>query len=142
MQTAFLMTIGGLGTTDASNIDAKKGISLGWAAPLTYVIGAELPSAPLREMTLQIAYTIKLICSDFLLSVHDTPGHVYLGGKLGFIYGSISFLALVFGLLFIPETKRMELEDIGKQFAVPSENDLKIAESQTYEETKTSETSK
>lgn len=71
MQTAFLMTMGGLGTADASNIGAKKGIvamlllysfswSLGWA-PLTYVIGAELPSAPLREMTLQIAYTLKLI---------------------------------------------------------------------------------
>ncbi|KAJ6119565.1 hypothetical protein N7523_003845 [Penicillium sp. IBT 18751x] len=158
MQTAFLMTMGGLGTADASNVDAKKGIvamlllysfswSLGWA-PLTYVIGAELPSAPLREMTLQIAYTIKLV-TEFAVTFSypymetaDTPGHVYLGGKLGFIYGSISFLALVFGLLFIPETKRMELEDIDKQFAVPSENDLKIAESQTYEETKISETSK
>ena len=61
----------------------------------------------------------------------DTPGHVYLGGKLGFIYGSISFLAIIFGFLFIPETKRMELEDIDKQFAIPSDNDLKIAENQT-----------
>ena len=71
MQTAFLMTMGGLGTADPSNIGAKKGIvamlllysfswSLGWA-PLPYVIGAELPSAPLREMTLQIAYTLKLV---------------------------------------------------------------------------------
>jgi Sugar (and other) transporter. len=71
LQTIFLMTMGGLGTADSSNVDAKKGIvamlllysfswSLGWA-PLTYVIGAELPSAPLREMTLQIAYTLKLV---------------------------------------------------------------------------------
>ncbi|KAJ5139861.1 general substrate transporter [Penicillium atrosanguineum] len=64
----------------------------------------------------------------------DTPGHVYLGGKLGFIYGSISFLAIIFGFLFIPETKRMELEDIDKQFSVPSKDDLKIAENQAYEE--------
>ena len=65
------MTMGGLGTTDASNVGAKKGIvamlmlfsfswSLGWA-PLVYVLGAELPSSPLREMTLQIAYTVKLV---------------------------------------------------------------------------------
>ncbi|KAJ5122139.1 hypothetical protein N7526_009076 [Penicillium atrosanguineum] len=150
MQTVFLMTMGGLGTADSSNIDAKKGIvamlllysfswSLGWA-PLTYVIGAELPSAPLREMTLQIAYTLKLV-TEFAVTFSypymetaDTPGHVYLGGKLGFIYGSISFLAIIFGFLFIPETKRMELEDIDKQFSVPSKDDLKIAENQAYEE--------
>lgn len=71
MQTAFLMTMGALGTADPSNLAAKKGIvamlvlysfswSLGWA-PLVYVLGAELPSSPLREMTLQIAYTFKLV---------------------------------------------------------------------------------
>lgn len=71
LQTVFLMTMGALGTTDASNVSAKQGIvamlvlysfswSLGWA-PLVYVLGAELPSSPLREMTLQIAYTVKLV---------------------------------------------------------------------------------
>lgn len=65
------MTMGGLGTADAGNESAKQGIvamlmifsfswSLGWA-PLTYVIGAELPSSPLREMTLQLAYLMKLL---------------------------------------------------------------------------------
>lgn len=65
------MVMGGLGTADEGNVNAKKGIvamltlfsfgwSLGWA-PLVYVIGAELPSSPLREMTLQIAYTVKLV---------------------------------------------------------------------------------
>lgn len=71
MQTAALITMGALGTTDSSNVSAKQGIvvmlviysfswSLGWA-PLVYVLGAELPSSPLREMTLQIAYFVKLI---------------------------------------------------------------------------------
>lgn len=71
MQTAALMTMGALGTADASDVSAKQGIvamlvlysfswSLGWA-PLVYVLGAELPSSPLREMTLQIAYFVKLI---------------------------------------------------------------------------------
>jgi hypothetical protein len=71
LQTVFMMTMGALGTAAPSNTGAKKGIvamlllysfswSLGWA-PIVYVLGAELPSPPLREMTLQIAYTIKLI---------------------------------------------------------------------------------
>jgi hypothetical protein len=64
----------------------------------------------------------------------NTPGHVYLGGKLGFIYGSISFIAIIFSFVFIPETKRLELEDIDKKFAVQSDNDLKSVENQTYEE--------
>lgn len=62
----------------------------------------------------------------------DTPGHVYLGGKLGFIYGSISAVAIIFGFLFIPETKRLELEDIDRQFAVPEEDDIKKVEDQSY----------
>lgn len=52
----------------------------------------------------------------------DTPGHVYLGGKLGFIYGSLSAVAFLFGYFFMPETRRMELEDIDAQFT-PSTND-------------------
>ncbi|KAJ5653887.1 hypothetical protein N7490_000890 [Penicillium lividum] len=133
LQTVALMTMGGLGTADSSNVDAKKGIvamlllfsfswSLGWA-PLTYVIGAELPSSPLREMTLQIAYTVKLI-TEFVVTftypymeTADTPHHVDIGGKLGFIYGSLSAVAFVFGWFFIPETRNLEIEDIDKQYA-------------------------
>ncbi|KAJ5945675.1 general substrate transporter [Penicillium verhagenii] len=131
-QTISLMTMGGLGTADSSNVDAKKGIvamllifsfswSLGWA-PLTYVIGAELPSSPLREMTLQIAYTVKLI-TEFAVTftypymeTADTPHHVDIGGKLGFIYGSLSAVAFVFGWFFIPETKQLEIEEIDRQY--------------------------
>ncbi|OJJ94943.1 hypothetical protein ASPACDRAFT_1908656 [Aspergillus aculeatus ATCC 16872] len=134
LQTVALMTMGGLGTADSSNVHAKQGIvamlllfsfswSLGWA-PLVYVLGAELPSSPLREMTLQIAYTVKLV-TEFAVTftypymeTADTPHHVDLGGKLGFIYGSLSALAFLFGWFFIPETKQVEIEDLDKQFAI------------------------
>ncbi|RAH47387.1 general substrate transporter [Aspergillus brunneoviolaceus CBS 621.78] len=134
LQTTALMTMGGLGTADSSNVHAKQGIvamlllfsfswSLGWA-PLVYVLGAELPSSPLREMTLQIAYTVKLV-TEFAVTftypymeTADTPHHVDLGGKLGFIYGSLSALAFLFGWFFIPETKQVEIEDLDKQFAI------------------------
>ncbi|PYH77585.1 general substrate transporter [Aspergillus uvarum CBS 121591] len=134
LQTVALMTMGGLGTADSSNVHAKQGIvamlllfsfswSLGWA-PLVYVLGAELPSSPLREMTLQIAYTVKLV-TEFAVTftypymeTADTPHHVDLGGKLGFIYGSLSALAFLFGWFFIPETKQLEIEDLDKQFGI------------------------
>ncbi|KAJ5370675.1 sugar transport protein [Penicillium cataractarum] len=172
MQTAALMTMGALGTAGSSNVSAKQGIvamlviysfswSLGWA-PLVYVLGAELPSSPLREMTLQIAYFVKLITEygfhpfHSLLFRHtmknstdigffrfavtfsypymetaDTPGHVYLGGKLGFIYGSLSAVAILFGFFFIPETSRLELEDIDRKFDTPTVDLLKSVEDQT-----------
>ncbi|OOQ85547.1 sugar transporter [Penicillium brasilianum] len=146
MQTAALMTMGALGTADASDVSAKQGIvamlvlysfswSLGWA-PLVYVLGAELPSSPLREMTLQIAYFVKLI-TEFAVTFSypymetaDTPGHVYLGGKLGFIYGSLSAVAILFGFFFIPETSRLELEDIDRKFDTPTVDFLKSVEDQ------------
>ncbi|KAJ5966214.1 general substrate transporter [Penicillium waksmanii] len=155
-QTGALMTMGGLGTADASNTSAKQGIvamlmifsfswSLGWA-PLTYVIGAELPSSPLREMTLQIAYFVKLI-TEFAVTftypymeTADTPGHVYLGGKLGFIYGSLSAVAFLFGYFFMPETCRMELEEIDAQFASTGDEETKDFDTLAREEEATTVT--
>jgi hypothetical protein len=61
----------------------------------------------------------------------DTPGHVYLGGKLGFIYGSLSAVAILFGYFFIPETSRLELEDIDRKFDIPDESVLQSIEDQT-----------
>lgn len=40
-----------------------------------------------------------------------------LGGLLGFIYGSIAFLAFLFSVFCVPETKNVELEDMDKRFA-------------------------
>jgi SP family sugar:H+ symporter-like MFS transporter len=71
LQTASLMAMGALGTAHDQTIPVRRGIvgmlliysfawSMGWA-PLTYVLSAELPSPPLREKTLLIAYTLKLV---------------------------------------------------------------------------------
>lgn len=72
----------------------------------------------------------------------DTPGHVDLGGKLGFIYGSLSAVAILFGYFFIPETRRMELEEIDAQFAIPAYGENKSVEGQIGEETTVIEVSK
>lgn len=55
------------------------------------------------------------------METENTPHHVYLGGKLGFIYGSLSALAFIFGFFMIPETRQLELEEIDKKFIMPSD---------------------
>lgn len=133
LQTAALLTMGGLGTADPSTSSdsdsVKAGIvamlllfSFGWSfgyAPLAYVVAAELPSPYLREYTLNVGYTVKLVMEfvvSFTYSYLEDPGKANLGGKLGFIYGSVALLALVFSVIFVPETKNVELEDMDEKF--------------------------
>jgi hypothetical protein len=76
--------MGGLGTVHDQSALIRQGIvamllvysfawSIGWA-PLTYVIGAELPSAPLREVTLQMAYTVKLV-TEYVRPLSSLSGY-------------------------------------------------------------------
>ncbi|OAQ99670.1 hypothetical protein LLEC1_03656 [Akanthomyces lecanii] len=92
LQTAALMIMGGLGV---------------------------LPSPFLREYTLRMAYSAKLIM-EFVISFTypylEDVGKANLGGRLGFIYGSVAFLALVFSVFAVPETKQIELEDMAIVF--------------------------
>lgn len=141
LQTAALLTMGGLGTADPSTSSdsdsVKAGIvamlllfSFGWSfgyAPLAYVVAAELPSPYLREYTLNVSYTVKLFMEfvvSFTYSYLEDADKANLGGKLGFIYGSIAFSALIFSWLFVPETKNVELEDMDEKFGVTARNTL------------------
>ncbi|KAF5016217.1 hypothetical protein F66182_12173, partial [Fusarium sp. NRRL 66182] len=141
LQTAALLTMGGLGTADPSTSSdsdsVKAGIvamlllfSFGWSfgyAPLAYVVAAELPSPYLREYTLNVGYTVKLIMEfvvSFTYSYLEDADKANLGGKLGFIYGSIAFLALVFSVGFVPETKNVELEEMDERFGGATRNTM------------------
>lgn len=139
LQTASLMIMGGLGVVAhasdtaqgaaSASSGAKAGIvamlmlySFGWSfgyAPLAYVVAAELPSPFLREYTLRMAYSVKLIM-EFVISFTypylEDVSKANLGGRLGFIYGSVAFLALIFSVVAVPETKQIELEDMAIVF--------------------------
>ncbi|OAA70612.1 General substrate transporter [Cordyceps fumosorosea ARSEF 2679] len=139
LQTASLMIMGGLGVVAhasdtaqgaaSASAGAKAGIvamlmlySFGWSfgyAPLAYVVAAELPSPFLREYTLRLAYSVKLIM-EFVISFTypylEDVNKGNLGGRLGFIYGSLAFLALLFSIFAVPETKHIELEDMAIVF--------------------------
>lgn len=139
LQTAALMIMGGLGViahasdtaqgAAGASASAKAGIvamlmlySFGWSfgyAPLAYVVAAELPSPFLREYTLRLAYSVKLIM-EFVISFTypylEDVNKANLGGRLGFIYGSVAFMALIFSIFAVPETKHIELEDMAIVF--------------------------
>lgn len=139
LQTAALMIMGGLGVVAhasdtaqgaaSASAGAKAGIvamlmlySFGWSfgyAPLAYVVAAELPSPFLREHTLRMAYSVKLVM-EFVISFTypylEDVDKANLGGRLGFIYGSVAFLALIFSVFAVPETKQIELEDMAIVF--------------------------
>lgn len=71
LQIVSLMTMGALGVQGDPPAPVREGIvsmvlvfsfgySVGWA-PLTYLIGTEVPSPQKREYTLRFGYTVKLV---------------------------------------------------------------------------------
>lgn len=131
--------MGGLGTADPSTSSdseaVKAGIvamlllfSFGWCfgyAPLAFVVAADPPSPYLREYTLNVGHMVKLVMEfvvSFTYSYLEDADKANLGGKLGFIYGSVAFFALVFSVFFVPETRNIELEEMDEKFGVTAGN--------------------
>jgi hypothetical protein len=54
---------------------------------------------------------------SFTLPYLLDPPYANLQSKVGFIYGSICFLALVWGYFFLPELKNRSLEELEELFA-------------------------
>ena len=54
---------------------------------------------------------------SFTLPYLLDPPYANLQSKVGFIYGSICFLALIWGYLFLPELKTRSLEELEELFA-------------------------
>ncbi|KAK3714969.1 hypothetical protein LTR37_007459 [Vermiconidia calcicola] len=88
--------------------------------PLYYTIQAETPSTRLRDKTVRLGATVNIV-TIFVVSftlpyLLDKPG-ANLQSKVGFIYGSVCFAALVWGYLFLPEMKNRSLEELEDMFA-------------------------
>lgn len=89
-----------------------------------WIVTTESPTAQLREKTVSIATTVSFICV-ILVSyinpfVQESPGN--LGSRIGFVYGSFSFLAIFFVYFFVPELKSRSLEELDELFqaAIPA----------------------
>lgn len=123
------MTMGGLGTPKPVTYSYKIGIisglalmtvgfSLAWA-PLTYVVTTELPTLRLRDHTLRMGFVVNVIMNfavNFSIPYLISPQYAGLDSKVGFIFGSLAFLALLFTWFFVPECKGKSLEQVDMMF--------------------------
>ncbi|KAH7035807.1 general substrate transporter [Microdochium trichocladiopsis] len=130
IQVIAVMTMGALGTVTPSTFAIKTGIittmvifsfgySFGWA-PTSHTLSAEVPSTRARDMTYRTASVINISiqCAigtsmPYLL---NAP-YANLGGRVGFIFGSIAAVSLVFAYFCVPDCAGRSLEELDYLFA-------------------------
>ncbi|SPO00277.1 related to RGT2 - Sensor of high external glucose concentrations [Cephalotrichum gorgonifer] len=87
--------------------------------PLSYVVLSESASARVKEKTSLVACCISILTTfvtSFTLPYLLNPPYAALGGKVGYIYGSICFASVVATILWIPELKGRSLEEVDRLF--------------------------
>lgn len=129
LQTAVLFTMGGLGTVTPQTPAVGKGIvamltvfgagfQLGWA-PLSHVVAAEVPTTHLRDATYALGSLFNIIIQfavSFSIPYLLDDQYAGLHSRVGFIFGSTAFLAVLFSLFCIPECSGKTLEEIDQLF--------------------------
>ncbi|CAK7227493.1 hypothetical protein SBRCBS47491_006586 [Sporothrix bragantina] len=88
--------------------------------PVGPVTSSEVPSLRLRDKSICMSWSVQNV-SNFLVSF-TLPyllgaGYADLGSKVGFIYGSIGLVGIIWGYFFLPELKGRSLEEIDEMFA-------------------------
>ncbi|KAH8891123.1 general substrate transporter [Thozetella sp. PMI_491] len=87
--------------------------------PVPQAVIGEIPCNRLRSKTVSIATSINWLCTTFIICGTPyllSPQYVYLGTKLGFIFGGCTLLGAIWVFLDLPETKDRTLEQIDEMF--------------------------
>ncbi|EED12347.1 sugar transporter, putative [Talaromyces stipitatus ATCC 10500] len=90
--------------------------SFGGMAPLT---GAETPSPRLRDKSAIVGWSFQNLWAfvvTFVVPYLISDSYVGLHSKVGFIFGSICVVALVWAYFFFPELKGRSLEEVDEFF--------------------------
>ncbi|KAM0745051.1 hypothetical protein ACQRIT_000435 [Beauveria bassiana] len=91
---------------------------MSWA-PVSYIIVGEVAHTRVREKTSLLACSISIVITfltSFTMPYLINPGYAGLGGKVGFVYGSLCFAITVVAYLCMPEMKGRTLEEIDALF--------------------------
>ncbi|KAH8810673.1 putative sugar transporter [Xylogone sp. PMI_703] len=86
-------------------------------ASIPYLLGTEIPNAAVREKTQSLGAAWNVVwafATNFVIPYMINSIHF----GVGWVFGGISLVALVFTFLFLPETKGRALEEIDAIFAV------------------------
>ncbi|KAL1856418.1 hypothetical protein VTK73DRAFT_8293 [Phialemonium thermophilum] len=87
-------------------------------ASVPYLLGSEIPNSALREKTQSLGTSWNVVwafVTNFVIPYIIADIHF----GVGWVFGGISVLALVFTFFFLPETKGRALEEIDAIFEVP-----------------------
>ncbi|KAL2831559.1 general substrate transporter [Aspergillus cavernicola] len=87
-------------------------------ASIPYLLGAEIPNAALREKTQSLGAAWNVIwafVTNFVMPYMMEDIHF----GVGWVFGSVSVVALGYTFFFLPETKGRTLEQLDGVFAVP-----------------------
>ncbi|WVF67472.1 hypothetical protein IAT40_002228 [Kwoniella sp. CBS 6097] len=124
-QSLFMFLLAGLGGLHSKNSNIRNAVvasfmlfsmsyNLGGAST-PYLIGAEVPNASVREKTDSIGAAFNVVwafATNFALPYMIAD----LNFKVGYIFGGISALAVVYFFFYLPETKGKVLEEIDAIF--------------------------
>lgn len=94
------------------------GFGVAWG-PLTFVVITELPALRLRDQSQRVGALTNIFFNfavNFTIPYLIGSEYADLGGRVGFIYGGLSVLALLFVYFFVPECKGRSLEEIDRMF--------------------------
>lgn len=85
----------------------------------TWITSSEVPSNRLREKTLAIATfcgnSVGIVI-QYVNPYVQNQEYANLGSKVGFIFGSVSVLSMVWVFFFLPELKGRSLEELDEMF--------------------------
>jgi len=91
-------------------------ISIG---PVAYVIFCEVSATRVRSRTIAFATAVQAtvgVVMTVAIPYMINPDQANMRGKLGFFFGGISFLCLIWAYLRIPETKGRTFEELDIMF--------------------------
>ncbi|KAL4925284.1 sugar porter family MFS transporter [Aspergillus undulatus] len=127
-QTLWMYVLAGLGTQSQKSITTRNTIVAAFmlyqlfynagGASIPYLIGAEVPNAAVREKTQSIGTAWNVIwafVTNFVIPYMMEDIHY----GVGWVFGSVSVVALLWTFFFLPETKGQTLEELDAVFAAP-----------------------
>ncbi|KAJ3995448.1 general substrate transporter [Lentinula boryana] len=82
-------------------------------------LASEVGTGALREKTMAFSSVINVICAfavSFTLPYLLNPPYANLQAKVGYIYGSIAAVAMIYAIFFVPEMRGRSLEELDELF--------------------------
>ncbi|GAB1217735.1 hypothetical protein ATERTT37_006976 [Aspergillus terreus] len=130
LMASFLIALGGLATTPHPSESQKNAMAasmmiafgfygLSWA-PISYIVLGEVSNSRVKEKTSNLAVSISVITTfivSFTVPYLINAPYANLGGKVGFLYGGITFVSVAVAYFYVPELKGLSLEEVDRLFA-------------------------